>query len=300
MQAMRERVSVPLSLPGPLNTLRRLLADVKQAEMDLFKARTRARPMCAFYHYSIALILLTALVGAGGAGMAETLGDITIDTDTTWPEGTYEIHNLTITDGAVLSVAGGSTLALSGDLVLTKESTLLLQGKNSSGQVDGEWLGVGVGINAGNVRIDAGSTISASGQAYIGTAGPGAGGSDLAGAGASAGAGGGHGGAGGGGGGRVAVEYAHGAAFGGFSASTASGGSGYADGAAGTVVFTDTVRDGDCNGNAAVTVNELILDVRIALGESTPTACPAIDSDGSRAVTVDDLLRAVNRALSGC
>ena len=94
------------------------------------------------------------------------------------PEGTHTYENLTITNGATLSVAGGSTLNVSGLLWITENATLLLQGKNLSFQVGGEWAGTGVTVNAANVTVDAGSKISADGQGYLGSAfgaGPGGG-----------------------------------------------------------------------------------------------------------------------------
>ncbi len=127
----------------------------------------------------------------------DTPGDVTIDTDTSWPEGAYAIDNLTITGGATLSVAGGSTVTVSGTLSVTGNSILLLQGKNTGGLIDGEWQGVGVTVNAGRVTVDAGSAISADGQGYVGKAGPGAGASDPACGGPTAGGGGAYGGAGG-------------------------------------------------------------------------------------------------------
>jgi hypothetical protein len=57
---------------------------------------------------------------------------------------------------------------------------------------------------------------------------------------------------------------------------------------------------GDCNGDGEVTIDELILGVRIALEMSDLSDCPEFDADGSEEVTVDELVEAVNNALSGC
>lgn len=57
---------------------------------------------------------------------------------------------------------------------------------------------------------------------------------------------------------------------------------------------------GDCNGNGAVTVDELVAGVRIALGTVTIDVCDPIDTSGEGAVTVDELVAAVGHALSGC
>jgi hypothetical protein len=56
----------------------------------------------------------------------------------------------------------------------------------------------------------------------------------------------------------------------------------------------------DCNGDAAVTVDELVRGVRIALDEAPLSECPAADADGDDAVAVSDLIAAVNAALGGC
>jgi len=55
---------------------------------------------------------------------------------------------------------------------------------------------------------------------------------------------------------------------------------------------------GDCDGDAMVTVNEIILAVNIALGNATLSACPAASADGER-VVIADLIAAVNALLLG-
>ena len=57
---------------------------------------------------------------------------------------------------------------------------------------------------------------------------------------------------------------------------------------------------GDCDGNRAVTVDEIIRGVNIALGNSPLEACPAFDVNGDGEVTVDEIVLAVNQALFGC
>ena len=54
---------------------------------------------------------------------------------------------------------------------------------------------------------------------------------------------------------------------------------------------------GDCDGNGAVAINELILGVSIALGSTDVSACPAIDADGHGDVTINELITMVNVAL---
>lgn len=57
---------------------------------------------------------------------------------------------------------------------------------------------------------------------------------------------------------------------------------------------------GDCSGDGAVTVNELILGVTIALGVTTIDQCPSIDANGDGKVGIGELIGAVNAALGGC
>jgi len=55
---------------------------------------------------------------------------------------------------------------------------------------------------------------------------------------------------------------------------------------------------GDCDDDNAVTVDELVAGVNLALGEAG--SCPAFDSSGDQQVTVDEILAGVNSALAGC
>jgi hypothetical protein len=57
---------------------------------------------------------------------------------------------------------------------------------------------------------------------------------------------------------------------------------------------------GDCNGDGAVSINELIVGVDIALGQAPPSACPAVDVNGDGAVSINELIAAVGAALNGC
>jgi hypothetical protein len=71
-----------------------------------------------------------------------------------------------------------------------------------------------------------------------------------------------------------------------------------------TASATETARTnacaGDCNGDGAVAINELVTAVGIALDDRAPDACPAIDAGGDGHVTIDELVRAVANALNGC
>ncbi|MFN8642345.1 MAG: hypothetical protein U0802_12080 [Candidatus Binatia bacterium] len=57
---------------------------------------------------------------------------------------------------------------------------------------------------------------------------------------------------------------------------------------------------GDCNGDAAVGVNELVAGVNVALGNAAVETCPAFDQNQDGRVTVDELIAGVNGLLYGC
>lgn len=57
---------------------------------------------------------------------------------------------------------------------------------------------------------------------------------------------------------------------------------------------------GDCDGDGAVRVNELIQAVRIALQLSAADTCSVVDADQNGLVRVDELIRAVRSSLDGC
>jgi hypothetical protein len=57
---------------------------------------------------------------------------------------------------------------------------------------------------------------------------------------------------------------------------------------------------GDCGDDGAVTVEELIIGVNIALGTAPLDLCPQFDSDNSGDVTVEELVQGVNNALGTC
>ncbi len=58
--------------------------------------------------------------------------------------------------------------------------------------------------------------------------------------------------------------------------------------------------DGDCGGDGAVTVDELLVAVTIALGSASVEQCTAVDANGDRNVTVDEILGAIRNTLDGC
>jgi hypothetical protein len=57
---------------------------------------------------------------------------------------------------------------------------------------------------------------------------------------------------------------------------------------------------GDCDVDGAVTVDEILRGVDIALGRSPVDRCPAFDGSDDGEVTVDEIVAAVENALNGC
>lgn len=57
---------------------------------------------------------------------------------------------------------------------------------------------------------------------------------------------------------------------------------------------------GDCDGTRIVTISELVMMVNVALGNSPLSACTAGDANGDGQVRINELLQAVNGALTGC
>ncbi|HYD49858.1 MAG TPA: hypothetical protein VEB21_15985 [Terriglobales bacterium] len=57
---------------------------------------------------------------------------------------------------------------------------------------------------------------------------------------------------------------------------------------------------GDCSRDGQTTVDEILLGVNIALGDADLSVCPVFDADSDAAVTVNELLAAIDRALNGC
>ena len=61
-----------------------------------------------------------------------------------------------------------------------------------------------------------------------------------------------------------------------------------------------TECSGDCDGNQAVAINELLMLVNIALGNATAPACIAGDANRDGIIGMSELITAVNNALEGC
>lgn len=57
---------------------------------------------------------------------------------------------------------------------------------------------------------------------------------------------------------------------------------------------------GDCNEDGAVTIDELIAGIGIALGNGSASNCTAADVNRDGEITIDELLAGINRGLTGC
>lgn len=57
---------------------------------------------------------------------------------------------------------------------------------------------------------------------------------------------------------------------------------------------------GDCGSDQSVSVDELLLLIRIALGDESAETCISGDTDHSGAITIDEIVTAVSAALTGC
>jgi hypothetical protein len=57
---------------------------------------------------------------------------------------------------------------------------------------------------------------------------------------------------------------------------------------------------GDCGGDGAVTIDELLLGVNIALDLKPVDVCTAFDVNDSGEVTINELIGAIANALRGC
>jgi hypothetical protein len=57
---------------------------------------------------------------------------------------------------------------------------------------------------------------------------------------------------------------------------------------------------GDCDGDGAVSIDELVVGVQLGLDGSSPDACPTLRCNTDRIVTIHCLILAVEYALSGC
>ncbi len=139
---------------------------------------------------------------SGGAGLADG-GDGSVaflDTSSGYPslvvnrnmvlsaDETYRFADITVRNGAILTIGGGTTVTAAGTIHLLENSQIVVEALYTGAQVDDEWVGEGVTIHAENVIVEAGSVITADAQGYLGgsnSAGVGPGSSDGGNAGAT-------------------------------------------------------------------------------------------------------------------
>lgn len=57
---------------------------------------------------------------------------------------------------------------------------------------------------------------------------------------------------------------------------------------------------GDCDGNGAVTIDEIVVGLNVALALQALDTCPAFDRNGTKTVEIDTLIAAVDDLLRGC
>lgn len=67
-----------------------------------------------------------------------------------------------------------------------------------------------------------------------------------------------------------------------------------------TIFHQSGMCSGDCNGDGAVRVSELVAMVDIALDRQGMATCGAADSGGDGRVAIDEIVRGIASALSGC
>ena len=93
---------------------------------------------------------------------------------------TYHFGGLTVDNNGLVQLGGGSELRLDGDLTIHSGSTVRVLGTDAGGSSFGQWLGRGGVLRAENMIVQAGASLTADAQGYLGrydTAGlgPGAG-----------------------------------------------------------------------------------------------------------------------------
>jgi hypothetical protein len=66
------------------------------------------------------------------------------------------------------------------------------------------------------------------------------------------------------------------------------------------IFVVTTPEGGDCDLDGCVNINEIVLGVGVALGNTPIRACQAIDVNRDEAATINELLTAVGNSVSGC
>ena len=111
---------------------------------------------------------------AGSVYLLENGAHLRVPTALALPPDTNASYaNVTVENGATFTLGGGSTLTVIVAVLVTGNATILVQGKNTTGLVEGQWRGAGSTIAAASLQVDAGSRISADAQGYASNRGPG-------------------------------------------------------------------------------------------------------------------------------
>lgn len=134
-------------------------------------SRLRLASVVKCLSYTLALVLLCA----HGSAQTPVGSDPVVNGSTVWMSGIYNLNSLTVTNGAVLTIGGGSTITVTGEVLVQGNSSIVMASINNSAQVNGIWQGAGVSLKAGSVEVDGGSSINADGLGYLPGAGPGGG-----------------------------------------------------------------------------------------------------------------------------
>lgn len=109
----------------------------------------------------LALLLCAIPVGTLFPASLEVTSDQEIPAETT---ATYD--SISVSNGAVLTIGGGSTIESTGAVSVSGNSAIVFASINNTDPVGGEWLGRGSTMMADSVTIEAGSSINADGQGY--------------------------------------------------------------------------------------------------------------------------------------
>ena len=67
-----------------------------------------------------------------------------------------------------------------------------------------------------------------------------------------------------------------------------------------TISPTISVCAGDCDASSSVSIDEIVLLVRLARGEAQFANCRPGDTNGDGTITIDEVLTAISAALNGC
>ena len=155
--------------PDGTNTL-----TITTGAKDLAGNALAAQFTWSFRANQAALMLTTNVVVDTADASLDGL-DLIVNACTVSLNGNHSFDGVLVMNNGTLNLAGGTTLTVAGDLLVGSTSTVVCEGANNTGQVDGQWAGVGVTINADHVVVEAGSKITADSQGYVASTGNGVG-----------------------------------------------------------------------------------------------------------------------------